>query len=385
VSGTWGFLSLGTNSFAKISLQSGFKLRGLFWTVCASCTTHRQNSSFYAVALEFVRLLTFYGAHPPRRGTLWPQDFDSRLRRELCRLLPSDGYGFSDTHWRVAGLPLSSGGLGLPSATLLLQSAYLDSYTSTIPLERRLLPPGIPAPSELPAALTQYQTRVPGYSLSSAPRPSVSSHDSTTSLGAAVMAAERADLLTQLDHKSSALLLSSSLPQAFAWLLALPDCRYQLTMDPLAFRCRLAYHLGLPLFHPHQACRFCSSPMDAYGDHALHCGVGRGASHTFRHHRVRDCVRRLLVAAGFTTTSEPPLPFSSVSSGPVRADLLVQQWSGGRDLYLDFVGVSPLTSGRLAAFSPGRTAASAAASKGSHYASFQAANDGHLDFVPFAF
>jgi hypothetical protein len=271
----------------------------------------------------------------------------------------------------------------LPSASLLLKSAFLASYTFTLSLQDRILPPSTPPAPEFHAAVSAYQLRVPSYS--PLQRPPASPHDSTTSLGAAVLDAERALLLSQLDHRSSSLLLSSSLPHAFTWLLALPDGRFHLTMDSLAFRCRLAYHLGVPLFHPGQRCSFCQSPMDCYGDHALHCGAGRGASHTFRHHRVRDTVRRLLAAAGFTSVSEPQLPFRSSMGGPVRADLLVQQWSEGRDLYLDFVGASPLTTQRLSTFAPGTAAATAAASKLSLYAPVVAAHDGRLSFAPFAF
>jgi hypothetical protein len=333
--------------------------------------------------LSTCRVTYFLRCTPPSSWTSLAAQFDSRLRRELCRLLPADGFGFTDTHWRIASLPLSAGGLGLASASLLLESAFLSSYTFTLSLQDRLLPPSTPPSSEFSAAVYTYQLRVPSYSAHQ--RPSGSPHDTTTSLGAAVVAAERATLLSEVDRRTSSLLLSSSLPHAFAWLLALPDGRFHLTMDSMAFRCRLAYHLGVPLFHPDRRCAFCQSSMDLYGDHALHCAAGRGVSHTFRHHRVRDTVRRLLRGAGFTCVSEPQLPFSSSDGGPVRADLLVREWSGGHDHYLDFVGASPLTTQRLATFAPGAAATTAAALKLSHYASFMAAQDGQLTFAPFAF
>ena len=157
-------------------------------------------------------------------------------------------------------------------------------------------------------------------------------------------------------------------------------------MDHLAFRCRLAYHLGLQLFHPgYQRCTFCSGTVDPFGDHALHCGSGRGVSHVSRHHRVRDTVHRLLAAVGYTVVSEPSLPYSSQQTGPSRADLLVQRWQDGADTYLDFVGVSPLTVTRLAVFEPGAAASTVAARKAAYYAPAVAAQEGRLRVEPFAF
>jgi hypothetical protein len=65
-------------------------------------------------------------------------------------------------------------------------------------------------------------------------------------------------------------------------------------------------------------------------------------------------------------TLEPPLPVRVVGFASRRPDLVFQDWDGGRDLYIDVVGTSPLAAAYWAGgegFVPSGAAARAAAGK----------------------
>ena len=101
---------------------------------------------------------------------------------------------------------------------------------------------------------------------------------------------------------------SAARPHAAAWLQALPVPRLGQTMAAVEFRCRLQYHLLIPIFSEVSQCPRCSLPMDRWGDHAVQCRVGVGVANTFRHNVVRDMLlrigRELLLPVG----REPPFP-----------------------------------------------------------------------------
>jgi hypothetical protein len=125
--------------------------------------------------------------------------------------------------------------------------------------------------------------------------------------------------------------------------------------------------------------------MDVYGDHALHCGSGRLASHVYRHHLVRDALAAIARDVHQPVTSEPSFPFAAGGGEERRADLLLRQWDGVLDCYLDVTGASPLTVSRLSDFSPGGAALGAAAAKVVSYTALLQAHGGRLSVVPFAF
>ena len=110
-----------------------------------------------------------------------------------------------------------------------------------------------------------------------------------------------------------------------------------------------------------------------------------------RHHRVRDTVAALAAAAGYTCSVEPELPVLGGPRGsPSRADLLVRLWQPApdaepQDLYLDFVGSSPLTRARLPRFRPGQAAVDAALEKDRKYASVLSLQPPEVAFLPFSF
>jgi hypothetical protein len=100
------------------------------------------------------------------------------------------------------------------------------------------------------------------------------------------------------------------------------------------------------------------------------CRVGRGVAVTFCHNAVRDLLFRIGKEVEAVVTREPPLPVRVVGFETRRPDLVFLDWDGGRDLYVDVVGTSPLAASYWAgggAFVPGGAPARAAAGKLASY------------------
>eukprot|EP00884_Botryococcus_braunii_P021482 jgi/Botrbrau1/8017/Bobra.384_2s0039.1 len=128
----------------------------------------------------------------------------------------------------------------------------------------------------------------------------------------------------------------------------------------------------------------CGQEMDRFGDHAIQCRVGRRVAVTYRHNAVRDMLFRIGKEVEAVVTREPPLPVRVVGFETRRPDLVFLDWDGGRDLYVDVVGTSPLAASYLAGggeFVPG----GAAAGKLASYREVVLRQPPRVVFRPFAF
>jgi hypothetical protein len=142
----------------------------------------------------------------------------------------------------------------------------------------------------------------------------------------------------------------------------------------------------IPMFNDGTPCPRCGLCMDRWGDHAVQCRVGRGVANTYCHNAVRD----ILIRVGKEVVREPPFPFRVLGfeARARRPDLMFQDWEGGRDLYIDVVGTSPLepSYGRGAAgFLPGGAGAWAAAGKLASYRAVLLRQPPRVVFRPFSF
>ena len=70
------------------------------------------------------------------------ETFNNLLRTGLSKVLNVD---LSDDQWLQASLPVSDGGLGIRSASMLAPSAFLESAASTLALQQAILPDNIGA------------------------------------------------------------------------------------------------------------------------------------------------------------------------------------------------------------------------------------------------
>eukprot|EP00884_Botryococcus_braunii_P022923 jgi/Botrbrau1/9314/Bobra.0111s0038.1 len=125
-----------------------------------------------------------------------------------------------------------------------------------------------------------------------------------------------------------------------------------------------------------------------WGDHAVQCRVGRGVANTYCHNAVRDILFRMGKEVEAVVIREPSLPVRVPGFEARRPDLMFQDWEGGRDLYIDVVGTSPLAQsyGRGGAgFVPGEAAARAAAGKLASYREVLVRQPPRVVFRPFSF
>jgi hypothetical protein len=74
---------------------------------------------------------------------------------------------------------------------------------------------------------------------------------------------------------------------------------------------------------------------------------------TYRHNSVRDILFRICKELGMAVEREPSFPVRVPGAEGRRPDLLLKDWEGGKDLYIDVVGSSPLAVSSQKGFEPG--------------------------------
>jgi len=122
-----------------------------------------------------------------------------------------------------------------------------------------------------------------------------------------------------------------------------------------------------------------------WGDHAVHCTSGGDVAIVGRHYFVQNGLHRMFTSARQRVTREPSFPTPVPGQERRRADLRLHAWEDGRDLFLDIVGSSPLTTANLQNFVPGGAAERAAQDKLTRYAQLLAAQRPPVAFQAFAF
>eukprot|EP00884_Botryococcus_braunii_P011270 jgi/Botrbrau1/20143/Bobra.0173s0045.1 len=181
---------------------------------------------------------------------------------------------------------------------------------------------------------------------------------------------------------------SAARPHASGWLQALPVERMGQVMANIEFRCWLRYQLLIPMFPWGGSMSPVWSGDGSVWYHAVQCRVGRGVAVTSRHNAVWDLLFRIGKEVEAVVTWEPPLPVRVVGFETRRPDLVFLDWDGGRDLYVDVVGTSPLAASYWAGgweFVPGGGAARAAAGKLASYREVLLRQPRCVVFRPFAF
>jgi hypothetical protein len=325
---------------------------------------------------------------PPAAAAPALEAFDVHQNRALQAIVTSGGSGFGPLQQSLAALPIDKGGLGICRATSLLPYAYLASVTQTAGLQSRILQPS-PAPM-LPAALTaqaDYCASNPDFDAALFQDPDFACRKVQAELAKPLRKRAHHEVLEDpgLSARDRAVLQSLTLPGASDWLLALPVPHLQQTMPPDSFRCRLQYQLLIPIFQPESQCPYCLRELDVWGDHAVHCTSGGDVAIVGRHYFVQNGLHRMFTSARQRVTREPSFPTPVPGQERRRADLRLHAWEDGRDLFLDIVGSSPLTTANLQNFVPGGAAERAAQDKITRYAQLLAAQRPPVAFQAFAF
>ena len=140
------------------------------------------------------------------------------------------------------------------------------------------------------------------------------------------------------DPRCHALSLSSSIPHAGDWLLALPSPSLGLHFLDLEFRTCLRYWLGIPLSSDNAFCPLCSRASNSLSDHSVACG-GNG-DRILRHNSLWDVLFTAAQSAALSLRREVPSIVSGSCSRP--ADLYLRYWSHGKPAAMDVTVISSL-------------------------------------------
>ena len=325
---------------------------------------------------------------PPAAAATAFQAFDLLQTRVLQSIVTAGGSGFGPLQQDLAALPIAKGGLGVTTATSLLPCAYLASVTQTAALQSTIL--GTSSAPPLPAALvarTDYCALVPEFDAALFEDPDFVRGKVQAQLSKPLCQRKYQELVDNpaRSDRDRAVLKSLTQPGAADWLLALPVPHLQQTMAPESFRCRLQYQLLIPIFQEGSQCPCCLRELDVWGDHAVHCTSGGDVAIIGRHYSVRNGLDAVLTSARQRVTREPAFPTPVPGQERRRADLRLHAWEEGRDLYIDIVGSSPLTTANLQHFVPGGAAERAAQDKQTRYAVLLARQQPPVAFKAFAF
>jgi len=146
-------------------------------------------------------------------------------------------------------------------------------------------------------------------------------------------------------------LASLGLPHSGDWLNVVPSPALGLHLRPAEFIVSVKYRLGMDIFSRDGQCTACPLNSDARGDHAISCGYeGERIS---RHNHLRDAIYNTAVQACLSPTREDKALIPGSDARP--ADVLIPNWSGGRDTAMDVTVVNPLQAAlvNIASTTPG--------------------------------
>ena len=145
-------------------------------------------------------------------------------------------------------------------------------------------------------------------------------------------------LLDVADQSARVRLLSASCKEASAWIEALPLTQH-LTLSSDVFSIGILIHLGLPIpltrgltIRPNSKC---SATVDPEGVHLLTCNKGAG------HVRLHDGMVRTWHTLIISTSLRAMVEQRGLYPDQRRPDIVVPDFSEGRELQLDFSATRP--------------------------------------------
>ena len=293
-------------------------------------------------------MFTLRTTDPLHHQDLW-QNFDNITRDSLSRIL---GVPVNNWQWSQAQLPVSTGGLGLRAAEDHAAAAYISSLLSSQDLKESILgktedqcPPTISSPL-LNILVAKMGEEASVSVLRGLAQREVSLKIDLNNLKLVTNHISGLEITRDI-----ARLASLGLPHAGDWLNVVPSPGLGLHLRPPEFIVSVKYRLGMDIFSTNGQCTACPLPSDSRGDHAISCGYeGERIS---RHNHLRDAIYSTAVQACLGPTREERALIPGSEAKP--ADVLIPNWSGGRDTALDITVVNPLQSAmvRLAATTPG--------------------------------
>ena len=270
--------------------------------------------------------------------TIWPNivRFDSKIQEALVFALTS-GHDLPEAARIQAGLPVSSGGFGFPSAASRASVCFLSSVRDTLPLQERLVDSQVLPRAEFSPCLNHFKQGFPRLSPTFDQDWSAASNRQEF-LSTIVDDSLNSALVQQASRRDKAKFLSLSLPYSGAWHSVPPVKKLLFSIQSQAYVFLTKYHLGIPILQRPLPCPGCHThQIDIYGDHIAQCTASPGVA--ARHNAIRDVLASLFRQAGFSVRAEIRL-FADTNERP--ADLFIDKWLQGRPLAIDVSVVSPL-------------------------------------------
>jgi hypothetical protein len=305
---------------------------------------------------------------PTHHQDLWAV-FDSLIRDSLNQIL---GSSINEQQWTQAQLPVAMGGLGLRGAVDHSAGAYISSVHASEILKEGLLPHGN-VQVDIGSAMALLREKVDELAPEEIPEMTqkMISFEIDKNL--------KHGLVQSLSVKrDKARLASLGLPHAGDWLNVIPSPVLGLHVRPQEFRYSVLYRLGAPVYPSAGPCPACKKDSDRYGDHAIVCGSH--GERIARHNQLRDAIYSVAASSNLAPRKEENALLPGTSARP--ADVLIPNWTGGRDTALDVTVVSPLLTDRVdnSITTPGHTLEVAFNDKCRDY--LQACEREGISFIP---
>jgi hypothetical protein len=272
------------------------------------------------------------------------QEFDRVTRESLTRIL---GAPVGNRAWQQAKLPVAMGGMGLRGAENHAPAAYAASVLASQPLARTLLHRRLNEGAEPQSILPQQVLDALSAAQGEEAREEELVGVPQRQLGMKIDLQQQKILLDGVGReevREKARLGSLALPHAGDWLNTAPLTALGLHLRQAEFVLVVKYRLGMKVYEKEGPCPACLRPSDRLGDHALSCGTG--GERISRHNHLRDAIYETAVAAGLGPTKEGRFLLPGADRRP--ADVLIPNWTGGRDTALDVTVVNPLQAATLA-------------------------------------
>jgi len=216
------------------------------------------------------------------------------LRAGISKITNNDLDEFS---WLQATLPVSNGGLGIRSVSLLAPSAFLASAAATLELQTAILPEGFPSSdAAVDMNLSAWVDRTDQSPLEGSRACSQTQWDRSSVEKSLIILRDHC-----ADPYHAARLLAVQSPHSGDWLHAWPITACGLRLDNEAIRIAVGLRLGSRLCDTH-TCP-CGTCVDTRGNHGLACRKSLGR-HS-RHSALNDIVYRGLLRAKIPSVKEP--------------------------------------------------------------------------------
>ncbi|GKA33660.1 hypothetical protein Tco_0720089 [Tanacetum coccineum] len=267
---------------------------------------------------------------PPRVFQRAQCSFNAALRSALVRIVTASGLGFGDRQLILSTLPFAFGGLGVYSASDVLNYAFLAPRLQSAGLQTKLFRHSdiVTSGSAFYNAFSTFNVKI-----------EINLLGNSSEVAASKLMKKLVDIYFIRVTQTTESTFSLSTRQMALWKSQMEDHRSDcLKVVPNSGRAQLA--------------RFATN---IYGDHVVSCaGI----------FIVRDTLVNICFRSGISAGKEVDIGLGGGREKPLHpAHMLLYSWDLGLDVCVDLTSSSPLTQTRMLDFAPGRAVTEAAQRK----------------------